>query len=180
MKALIVTRFFKTNHLTDFQKMLIESTSCLKIAVNNSGLNNFDYLLFHDYAHWKSYIAKYPDKKLITVKYPKRRLESIGLDKHFHLFYTSCREPNTPNKNDLFFKMGSIIPAIDFVTKEGATEILIVGDNKVHNQTFQESIKKSVKRLSEHALIYQCTESGNFALPTKSVEEFLDINSLYK
>lgn len=168
-KAIVITR--SINDCTDEEKELLNSTEIFKVCVNYARCK-CDYRLFHDYG-WCSVYATGYTEPLITYNAAKPLVEKRKLDiERFHLFYKAVKTPNTLNKDELFFKMGSIIPAIDFCIKSGALNILLIADNKVYNDIFQETIKKCVDELKQHAQIFSHVDA-NLNVETCSVKDFL-------
>ena len=167
MKALVLTRC----EINEKNRALIENSNLFKISVNYA-LFDSDVRLFHDQRYWKHYVADFKDI-LITHE---NILNNIGIEqikqsKRFKLFYKNASIPNTTNQNELFYKINSVIPAIDYCIKQNYQDILIVGDNTVYSKEFQEEYNKATNVLKNYCNLYQFS-NGNFDLATKSIEEF--------
>lgn len=122
-----------------------------------------DVRLFHDHVYWKSYLEKTTEPLISSFL--------VNNHERFIFKYKIGNSPNSQDKEELYFKEGSIIPAIDYCIKiVGANEILLIADNTAHNKEFQERINEAIKQFKVN--IYQFT-AGNFNLPVKSIKDFI-------
>ena len=76
---------------------------------------------------------------------------------------------------DIPFRGSTIVACIEYLAKRDYKQILIIGDNTVHEQFFQDRINSEIQRILQEnsdVEIFQYSE-GNFNLPTKTVQQFL-------
>lgn len=180
MKALVLTR--QLNDLPEELKLISES-NILKIAVNHAPARS-DYRVFSDYDMWHFYDKpQYINRgeRLVTTN-----AGMLALPNHIWMYYKPVSNPN-PNDvretmivnhrqvytQELFYYGGSIIPATDLAIKLGATEILLIADNTVYYEEFQETIKKSMNKLKAYCDISCFKAENNFNLPYKDLAKFL-------
>ena len=148
MKAIILTYA----PVTDREKSLINKSNLLKIAVNHAPYKA-DYRVIRD-CFYDSY-KNYSDKLIFLDGY-------------------IIKQTDTPNDNNgLYFMGGSITTAIDFTIQQGATDIILIANNTVNGEDFQQCINKGIIELKKYANLYKYTEDGNFDLPFKSIKEFM-------
>jgi len=74
--------------------------------------------------------------------------------------------------NNLEFKGATIISAVEWLISKQYNDILIIGDNSVNTEEFQNNVNKHTTPLMEYARIWQY-RFGNFQLPVKSISKFL-------
>lgn len=74
--------------------------------------------------------------------------------------------------NNLEFKGATIIAAVEWLISKQYNDILIVGDNTVNTEDFQNNVNKHITPLMEYARIWQY-KFGKFQLPVKSIGKFL-------
>ena len=171
MKAIVVTR--QINDLLPEDKFILDITKIFKIAVNYANVNNPNYRLFHDYGHYRWYFNNFNENNFIVPEIAKKLTDKFKCTERVHLFYKPVKESNTNNDNELYFQMGSIVPSIDFCIKQGATQILLIANNKVHHEEFKKQIRRAVDNLKQHCNIYQHSQ-GNFNLPVVSIKDFIE------
>jgi len=73
------------------------------------------------------------------------------------------------------FKGSTMIACIEYLLSKGYTQILIVGDNTVHQKTFQNRINHELKIIlneKSDIKIFQYS-NGNFDLPAMSISQFI-------
>jgi hypothetical protein len=156
---------------SNFEKISIDKSSILKIAVNRADYQS-NYRLFYDSFHWRSYFDHIKNEIFVT-----RKLESENINnKENFMFFEDALTPCTSNSNELFMEHSSLIPSIDLAIKLGGKDILLIADNNVDNinflkEVFEPEINKTIQEFREYANIYQFSK-GNFNLPVKSIEEF--------
>lgn len=168
MKALVLTR---CENISTEDRALIHQSNLFKICVNYAPYSS-DIRLFHDDQHWKYYSNNFKEPLATHSNALNRydRKQIIETNK-FVLFYINAIKPATPNKQELFYHINSVIPAIDYCIKQNYQDILIVGDNTVYSKEFQEEYNKATNILKNYCNLYQFS-NGNFDLATKSIEEF--------
>lgn len=143
-----------------------------------------DYRVFSDYDMWHSYDKpQYLNRgeKLITTN-----AGMLALPNYIWMYYKPVTNFNPDAirglivvnhrqvyTQELFYYGGSIIPAVDLAIKLGATEILLIADNTVHYDEFQETIKKSIGKLKAYCDLFCFKAQNNFNLPFKDLAEFL-------
>lgn len=74
--------------------------------------------------------------------------------------------------NNLEFKGATIIAAVEWLISKHYNDILIIGDNTVNTEEFQDNVNKHITPLMEYAAIWQY-RFGKFQLPVKSISKFL-------
>jgi hypothetical protein len=151
MKALILTNA----PTTEKEKEKINNTDILKIAVNVARYKA-DYRVFRDY--W-----------LINPNDFSEPVILLNDEDYFKADF-----PNTTNKNELYFNTGTLTTAIDFAIKQGATDILLIADNTLYGEDFQNGINRGIEDLKKHVSIYKYTKQGNFNIQYKSVDKFIE------
>lgn len=176
VKFLVLTRMLNT--LTE-ERRLIQASKLPKIAVNHV-LIRADYRLFHDYDKFGEYTYRArKGERLVTMSggflppkvwmyYKPVGYPSLNNDKN-----EVIEEHKFGNQEQLYFSSGSIVPAVDLATRLGATEILIVGDNTVHGERFQEGIKEAMQKLKAYCDLFCFKAENNFDLPYKDLAKFL-------
>lgn len=73
------------------------------------------------------------------------------------------------------FKGSTLVALVDYLISANYKEILIIGNNSVHDKQFQDRINKEIKSDLEQnsdVKIYQYSH-GNFDLPYLSLQEFI-------
>lgn len=152
MKAIILT-FAPVNESE--KKCLIE-TSIYKIALNQHAENlKPNIRICTDYGVFAGLLKKFKQKIVSTREYvPHERQIYAG---------------------QISFKGSTLVACIEYLIYKKYDNILIVGDNKVHTQVFQERVKAEINeilRLNHDTKIYQYS-NGNFNLPVVSIENFI-------
>lgn len=150
MKAIILTYA----PIDEKEKKILQRTSIFKLALNqHAEALHPDARIVTDYILENIY-NNYPEK-IISVR-DKLRHESERVE-YF----------------DGEFKGATILAAIDYLISKKCDEILIVGNNKVNHESFENIIKTEIDRIKNDAKIYQYT-NGNFNLPVKTIAEFCE------
>ena len=180
MKFLILTR-----QLNDYPELIeqIRHSDIMKVSVNHTPIKS-DYRVFHDYNKWSEYgVKKYAEQgeKLVTVY-----AGLLVMPKNIWMYYKPVDYPSFNNdKNEvlsehprgnaeeLYFKGGSIIPSIDLALRLGATDVLVIADNTVYGEKFQDLIKDAIKELKAYANIYCFKADNNLNLPYKNITDFI-------
>jgi len=148
LKAIILTYA----NIEQSEKSLLQSTNIFKLALNQHAEELYpDYRIITDYFLEK--MCKNFSQKIISVR---DRLNCYS-DKVEYF--------------DGKFKGATILSAIDYLLSKDYEEILIIGDNKVHDPAFQNLINTEIDKLDTKTKIYQYSD-GNFHLPVKTIEEF--------
>lgn len=73
------------------------------------------------------------------------------------------------------FRGSTMTACLDYLVSKGYKQILIIGNNTVHEQFFQDRINSEIKRILEDnsdVKIFQYSK-GNFNLPVMSVQQFV-------
>ena len=76
---------------------------------------------------------------------------------------------------DIPFRGSTIVACLEYLAKRDYKQILIIGDNTVHEQFFQDRINSEIQRIlqeNSEVEIFQYSK-GNFNLPVKTVQQFL-------
>jgi len=140
--------------ITEEEKTLLTNTNIYKIALNQHAEElKPNIRIIADYT-LKDKLLRFP-QKIISVR---ERL----LSQSDRVIYP-----------DIEFKGSTILAALDWLIKEGFSDILILGDNKVNSLQFQDEVKAGVNEIKDLANLYQYSD-GNFDLPIISVNEFLE------
>ena len=148
MKSIILT----SAPVTKQEEEILKHTEIFKIALNQHAEElKPDIRIITDYV--LADICKNFPQKIVSVRDRLR-------------YFTSRVE-----YFDTEFKGSTIISAIEYLISKKYDDILIVGDNTVHNKEFMDWTKSEVEKLSTKACIYQYSD-GNFTLPVKTVKEF--------
>ena len=168
-KCFILTR---CDAITEQEKQLINNSNIFKMAVNYAHYNS-NCRLFHDYSFWNKYVG-YFSESLITSYHIKHSedLQQAKDTGRFILFYETSTMPVIEKIDTLHFDSSSIIPAINYCTLQGFTEILLIADNTAYDNILQQDINKAIAKYKDIANIYQYS-NGNFILPIKTIEEFI-------
>lgn len=151
MKALILTGI----SLNPYEKELIQKTGIKKFALNHHAQElKPDFRICTDYGIAALLLQKFPQDVITTRDYaPNKRLIYAG---------------------HITFKGSTIVACIEYLIYSGFNEILIIGNNTVHQIFFQERVKKEIDCLlqsNSNIQIFQFSH-GNFNLPIISIKEF--------
>ena len=148
MKAIILTYA----PINDAEKFTLQKTNIFKLALNQHAEDlNPNARIITDYILPKIY--KRFSQKIISVREK--------------LKFTSDRVEYFDGE----FKGSTILAGIDYLISKNYDEILIVGNNKVNHNQFQESVNNEIDKIKNKVNIYQYTK-GNFNLPVKTISEF--------
>lgn len=152
MKAIILTNADIDEH----DKELLRDTEITKIAINQHAEElKPNYRICSDYGIIGNLLENY-SQQIITLR------EWVN---HERLIYAGS----------ISFKGSTMIAGIEYLINKNYSEILIVGDNTVHSDIFQNRINDEIEIIKNNKPdinIFQFSQ-GNFNLPVKSVEEFL-------
>lgn len=152
MKAIILTGIpIITRH-----KNLIKNTNVFKLALNGySEELSPDVRFISDYV--LDYIYENFPEPIVTVRdFPEKKYLRVI-------------------KAGVEFKGATIISSCEWLYNNNYNNILIVGDNTVHNKTHQNNVRQGIKELSKlhpDLNIFQF-KKGNFNLPVKSINKFI-------
>lgn len=150
MKAIILTQA----PVTDAENKILLETEIFKLAINQHAEElKPDVRIISDYI--LAEICRNFSQKVVSVR-DKFRYSSDRVE-YF----------------DTEFRGATIVSAIEYLISKNFDEILIVGDNTVHKEVFQNFVRKEVDMVKGKAEIYQYSY-GNFNLPTKSVADFVN------
>lgn len=152
MKAIILT----SAPVNSEEEELLKSTSETKVAINFHAEHlKPNYRICSDY-YIIGDLLKFCSQKIITTR-------------------EWCPDDRLIYAGHIQFKGSTMVAAIEYLISEGFNEILIVGDNSVHDKIFQDRIKKEISQIlikKPEVNIYQYG-NGNFNLKTKTITEFL-------
>lgn len=153
MKAIILT----FAPVEDKDKELLKNTDIFKMAINNHAEELQPHQrICSDYGIVGELLQDF-SQKIVTIR------DWATNDRLIYAGY-------------IFFKGSTMVCAIEYLISKGYTDILIVGDNTVHQDFFMERIKKEIDFIQEvnsDVKIFQYS-NGNFNLPTKTVEQFIN------
>lgn len=149
MKAIILTYA----PVQDFERELLINTNIFKLALNGHAKDLkpdariiTDYVLPHIIANFSESIISVREK----LRYITQRVEYPEIE----------------------FKGSTIIAGVDYLISKNYKEILVVGNNKVNSDEFQNEVNRQMDKLASNANIYQYS-NGNFNLRVKSIKEFI-------
>ena len=149
MKAIILTYA----PVKEFEREILKHTKIFKLALNQHAADlNPNARIITDYVLEK--ICKSCSEKIISVREKLR-------------YYSPRIE-----YPEIEFKGSTIISGLDYLISQNYDEILIVGDNKVHSETFRKQVNNEIGKLSAQIQIYQYSD-GKFNLKIKTIKEFL-------
>lgn len=149
MKAIILTYA----PVQDFERELLKNTNIFKLALNGHSKELCpDKRIITDYVLQK--ILKTCSEKIISVR---EKLRSYSPQVEYPA---------------IEFKGSTIIAGLDYLISKNFTEILIVGNNKVNSNAFQNDVNRQIDNLVPKSKIYQYS-NGNFNLKVKSIKEFI-------
>ena len=149
MKAIILTYA----PVQDFEREFLINTNIFKLALNGHAKELCpDKRIITDYVLPK--ILKSCPEKIISVREKLR-----------------CYSPQVEYP-EIEFKGSTIVAAIDYLISKKITEILIIGNNNVNSNEFQNEVNRQIDKLVTKANIYQYSD-GNFNLKVKSIKEFI-------
>ena len=148
MKSIILTYA----PVTETERRILTDTNIFKLAVNQHAEDlKPDARIITDYI--LKIICEHFPHKIISVR-DKFRYESPRVE----YFKTE-------------FKGATIVAALEYLIFKNYNEILILGDNSVNTDEFQNLVKYEIDKIKEKAKVYQY-KNGNFNLPVMSVNEF--------
>ena len=138
------------------ERKLLKDTRIVKVAINqHAEYLKPDYRICTDYGVIGNLLQNYQQKIITTREWvPNKRLIYAG---------------------QISFKGSTIVSCVEYIIQKGFKQILIVGDNTVHSESFQNRINSELVRiLDENAdiKIFQYRK-GNFYLPVKSIKQFM-------
>ena len=150
-KAIILTNAFVEND----DKNILINTNITKIAINHHAEDlKPDYRICSDYII-TNLLYKF-NQPIISIR------EFVNNKK---IIYAG----------NISFKGSTMIACIEYLINSGYNEILIIGDNTVHQDFFQKRINDEIdiiKSNKKDINIYQYS-NGNFNLPVMNVKEFI-------
>lgn len=150
MKAIILTYA----SVQDYECEILKQTKIYKLALNQHAKEFMpNARIITDYV--LSDICKNTSEKIISIRDRFR-------------FYS----PRVEYSN-IEFKGSTMIAGVEYLISKNYDEILIVGNNTVHSQSFRNSIKNEMDKLTVRASIYQYS-NGYFTLPVKTIKEFTE------
>lgn len=151
-KAIILTSI----ELSDNDIELLKNTNIFKIALNQHAENlKPDFRICTDYVIGN--LLENFSQKIVTVRdwVPNARLIYAG---------------------EILFKGSTIVACIEYLIKKDFKNILIVGDNTVHGEIFQNRIITEIEKILKQykdVKLFQF-EFGNFNLPVMSINDFTE------
>lgn len=149
MSRAIVLTYASVN---ETEKDILKHTNIFKIAINQHAEEfNPDVRICSDYI-LKNLLQNFSQKTVSIREIPRIKNERVITPK-------------------IEFKGATIISALEYLIMNSYNEILIIGDNKVNHEEFQNLVSTEIDKLKSRAKIYQYTK-GNFNLPVKSITEF--------
>lgn len=154
MKAIILT----FAPVSEEEKNILRNTNIVKVAINQHAEElKPTYRICSDYGIIGNLLENY-SQNVITVR------EWVN---HERLIYAG----------NISFKGSTMVACIEYLVKD-YDDILIIGDNTVHSESFKNRINQEIETITKNnpeVKIYQYRQ-GNFNLPVESVKEFTERN----
>lgn len=151
MKAIVLTNA----PVNDTQAELLKNTNIKKFAINaHAQVLNPDFRVCSDYGIIEYLLRFFPQKIVTTREWvPDKRLIYAG---------------------HIAFKGSTMVACIEYLIDQKYKDILIVGDNTIHDENFKQRINKEIDLIiaNNEVNIFQYT-NGNYNLPVKTVEQFI-------
>lgn len=155
MKALILTGI----ELSKKDKKILQETDIFKLALNHHAEPlNPTCRIISDYTNFEFTYNNYPEPLISVRHHPKGNYLKLI-------------------KADIPFRGSTLVAGCEWLYKNGYTNILIIGDNTVHNKDHQETVKQGIKQILElypDIKIHQF-KNGNFELPQMDLKIFTHI-----
>ena len=152
-KAIILTSV----HVENQEKELLKNTSIFKIAINQHAEDlNPHQRICSDYGVIGHLLQNF-SQNIVTIR---------DWAENDRLIYAG----------QIPFKGSTIVCAVEYLIYQRYREILIVGDNSVHQDFFKQRVKKEMDLILQNnseVQIFQYSQ-GNFNLPVKTVDKFLN------
>jgi hypothetical protein len=143
--------------VTPKERKLLIRTKILKFAINqHAEYLKPDYRICTDYGVIGNLLQNFSQRIITTREWvPNKRLIYAG---------------------QINFKGSTIVSCVEYLISVGFKEILIIGDNTVHSETFKNRINAElliIQQKYQNVKVYQYRK-GNFYLPVKSVKHFIN------